>query len=121
MSNDKKKVLLIEDDEAIAELVKDYISDDCEVDYVANGKNAIIKVADSSYSTIIMDNTLPDVQGIELIQDVLKIKPKSKIIMMTGSENPEIKEKAMAAGAKDFVVKDVAMSFLDNILNAIKK
>ena len=116
-----KKVLLVEDDEAIAELIKDYLSDVCDIDYVAKASDALKKAKMNSYSVIVTDNTLPDMEGIKLAAEIMKDKPNSTIVMMTGSENPEIKKRAMEVGIKSYIVKDTAITFLEQLANIIKK
>ncbi|HSQ97277.1 MAG TPA: response regulator [Rickettsiales bacterium] len=117
----EKLVLLVEDDEAIAELIKEYISEDgIKIDYANNGNEALKKISAKKYDVIISDNTLPDVDGTKVIEEGLKKDKDTITVIMTGSEDPAVKEKAMKAGAKHYVVKDTAITFMQKLKDIIK-
>ena len=85
-----KRVLLVEDDEgqritmSIALSGKGY-----EVDAVENWREAMKRVESTSYEGIVLDIKMPVVDGIELAKRIRRVKPNSKIILISGFRTDE--------------------------------
>lgn len=71
------------------------------------GKEAIEQYAATKPDIILMDITMPDMDGIEATTLIMKEHPEAKIIMVSAMGQMEMVVKAITAGAKDFVVKPV--------------
>ncbi len=83
----KSKILLVEDDKDVLEVMKTMIEDQgFEVVTANNGKEAI-ELFDDTYDLIITDIVMPEISGNELIQIVKETNPNAKFIVMTGYGN----------------------------------
>lgn len=83
-----------------------------------NGNEAIEMYAAHNPDMVLMDITMPDMDGIEATNRIMASDPSAKIIMVSAMGQMEMVVKAITAGAKDFVVKPVDA---DKLRSCIKK
>ena len=100
------KILIIEDDTRVAELIKRSLE---ELDYVVTvaqdgslGKNLALN---KDFQLIITDVVLPKISGIELRKELKKSIPETPIIMLTALGTTDDKMDGFDAGADDYLVK----------------
>jgi DNA-binding response OmpR family regulator len=80
------RILIVEDDIAIADLEKDYLElSDFEVDIETNGKAGLQAALTKDYDLFILDHMLPDVDGFEFVQNVRELNSEIPILFMTAS------------------------------------
>jgi serine phosphatase RsbU (regulator of sigma subunit) len=102
-----RKVLLIEDDEGDAVLVRELLEDaedSPDLVWVRSLEEAIAAF-DGSYECVLIDLGLPDASGLEALQSVLNRLPDMPVIVLTGLAADGAGSAAMAAGAQDYLVK----------------
>jgi len=100
------KVLLVDDNVEIIEILTDFLTlNGCKIYKASNGKEALEVLSKAELEIVILDVKLPDVNGISLI-DTIKIKnPTIGVIMITGYHDPNLIVEAMKKGASDFLIK----------------
>lgn len=99
-------ILLIEDDERVASLIKRGLEEQhYSVDLALDGTAGIRFIQSKDYAVIIMDIMLPDKNGIEICQEVKKVKPDTPVIMLTALGTTDDKLEGFDAGADDYLVK----------------
>ena len=128
MSTDKKfKILVIEDNQQMSEMVSDYLSGkfpDSEIAVFSTGESALAATK-SAPDVVILDYYL-DVENpkaLNGLQILMKIKQlyKSPVVFLTGQEKPEISANIIKYGAYDYVVKNQQSFYkLEAIINKIK-
>jgi DNA-binding response OmpR family regulator len=99
------RVLVVEDEESVRELVGVYLrSAGFEVDYAVDGPEAIAMAEADSYETIVLDVMLPELSGVEVCR---RIRERSTvpIIILTARDNDLEKVAALEIGADDYVTK----------------
>ncbi len=100
----KKKVLVVEDDKKIGNLIKAYLLNaDFEVDIANNIKEANKLIENTNYNLVILDLMLPDGMGEDLMEDFKMLKVP--IIIVTAKASEEEKLVGFSLGADDYVVK----------------
>ena len=83
-----------------------------------NGTKAIDKFKELNPDLVIMDITMPEVDGIQAVKEIKKIDPSAKIIMCSAMGQQAMVIEAIQAGAKDFIVKPFQA---ERIIEAVKK
>jgi two-component system, response regulator YesN len=104
--DDKKRILVVEDDPDIIKIHRELLSDRFTVIIKPSGMRAIRYVRDNpDIDLALLDIKLPDISGIEVLKEIKKIKPCVPAIIITafGSENVAVK--AFRCGARDYVKK----------------
>ncbi len=85
----------------------------------ASGKIAISLIDKHQPDVILMDINMPDMDGITAIQEILKIRPETKIIALTGYDDSDLVFRAMKVGAKGYMLKTMAASQLIRAIEEI--
>jgi two-component system OmpR family response regulator len=117
----KKKVLLVEDEARIRELVSDYfIQNDWEVREVDNGKDALIWFDSLLPDLLILDIMMPKMDGFEVCRAIRK-KSAIPIILLTAKSGDEDKIHGFELGADDYVTKPFSPKVLVARANALMK
>ena len=99
-----KKILVVEDDDSHAELIRRGFSEckQYELTVAGNLKEALEKVRTHTYDIVLTDYLLPDGKGGELVSASADIAP---VVVMTSHGNEQLAVEAMKSGAIDYVVK----------------
>lgn len=99
------RILLIEDDNTLAETLQDELSDYFVVDRAITGEEGENKVYANEYDCILLDYLLPDMNGLEFCQRVRAENIQTPILMLTGESQIQKKVEALNAGADDYLLK----------------
>lgn len=108
MANDKKKILIVEDDQAINEMCRELLSDQYTLLIFSSGEAALASIEKGMAGTIdliITDYKLPDMTGIEVVSALKKNIPSVPILFITGYGNETLAVNAFRSGVKDYLKK----------------
>ena len=101
----QKKILLIEDDENILEIERDYLeANDFEVEVATDGKVGLEKIFSEDFSLIILDLMLPEVDGFKICKEIRQ-KKETPILIVSARREEIDKIRALGLGADDYVMK----------------
>jgi len=118
-----KKIAIIDDEENIIDVLDKYLKRKSlvEVDTYTNAKMALSKINQGYYDLILLDIMMPEVNGLDLLDDIKKTNPNQKVIMMTAYSTEEKIIKSDISGACDYITKpfislrDVENKILDTL------
>ena len=106
------KILIVEDEETIAELEKDYLElSGFEVEVANDGEKGLEKALGEDYDLIILDLMLPKVDGFEICRQVREEK-NTPIIMVSAKKDDIDKIRGLGLGADDYMTKPFSPSEL---------
>ncbi len=101
-----KKVLVIEDDPDIIELVSLHLRDlDCEVSQEMNGKQGFETAHSKSFDLIVLDLMLPGMDGLAICQKLRALENFTPILMLTAKAEEFDKVLGLESGADDYLTK----------------
>lgn len=104
----KKKILLVEDDTALAAVYKSRLElEGFETREVNNGEDALSAAVEFKPDLILLDAMMPKISGFDVL-DILRNTPDTaniRIIMLTALSQPKDKERAESLGVDDYLVK----------------
>jgi two-component system chemotaxis response regulator CheY len=83
-----------------------------------NGREAVQLYASTQPDLVTMDITMPEMDGISAVREIKKADPEAKIIMCTAMGQKNMVMEAVAAGARDFIVKPFQP---DKVLESVQK
>jgi len=114
------RILVVDDAAFMRMIIKDILSKN-EFDVVGEGENGLQAI--ELYGTLkpdllLMDITMPQMDGIEALKKIMEANPSAKIVMCSAMGQQSMVIDAIKAGAKDFIVKPFQA---DRILEAVKK
>lgn len=104
--------ILIVDDEAdlrasIASILEQEISDPLVCDQASNGKEALHLVEKNFYELIIMDVKMPEMNGLEALQKIKELDPRTFVVLITAHSNVRDAIEAIKDGAYDYLEKPI--------------
>jgi DNA-binding response OmpR family regulator len=100
------KVLLVDDEADILEVIQDRLEAyGFRVITASNGVEALGKIAMENFDGIFLDVKMPEMGGIEALEEIRKKDQKVPIIIITSSSTREAAIDAIAKGANDYVLK----------------
>ena len=105
MENSKKHILIVDDDDRIRDLLKDYLTENKYIVSTAeNADQAKIKLEYLKFDIIILDVMMPGKNGYELTKEI-KTQMKIPIILLTAKGEVENRIKGLEIGADDYIGK----------------
>lgn len=117
----KKKILLVEDDNALAEVYKSRLEiEGFDVNRVANGELALSTAVEFKPDLIVLDAMMPKINGFDVL-DILRNTPETtnvRVIMLTALSQLKDKERAKELGADDYLVKSQVV--ISDVVDRIK-
>ncbi|MFA6712086.1 MAG: response regulator transcription factor [Candidatus Caldatribacteriota bacterium] len=100
-----EKILIIEDQQSIAELIKDYLEiNDFQVEIKNNGQEGLKDALGKDYDLILLDLMLPDIDGFEICKKIRKEKNIPILIISARGEDID-KIRGLGLGADDYISK----------------
>ncbi|MFM6945164.1 MAG: sigma-54-dependent transcriptional regulator [Bacteroidota bacterium] len=118
-----KKILVVDDEKAIRSALKDILSfEGFEVEEAVDGVEAIKKIKENEYDCILCDIKMPKMDGIEVLDQALELKPDIPFILISGHGTIDAAVDAVKKGAFDFISKPPDLNrLLITIRNAIDR
>lgn len=102
----KTRLLLVDDEEQFVNQLADRLRlRDYDVTTVFNGEAAIEKVKQYLFDVVILDVSMPGIDGIKTLSEIKLLKPLTEVIMLTGHATVESAIEGMKLGAFDFLMK----------------
>ena len=106
------KILIVEDEEAIADLEKDYLElSGFEVEIASDGEIGLKRALEEDFQLVILDLMLPGVDGFEICREVRE-KKNIPIIMVSAKKDDIDKIRGLGLGADDYMTKPFSPSEL---------
>jgi two-component system OmpR family response regulator len=116
------KILVVEDDPAIADILRGgLVSDAHTVDVAMDGKDGSFLGRTYDYDAIIMDHALPGKNGITVCKEIRSIGKTAPIIFLSITGDTDNKVAALESGADDYMTKPFSMSELRSRLRAVAR
>lgn len=116
----KDKILVVDDAAFMRMMIKDILTKNGYdvVGEAENGAKAVEKYKELTPDLVIMDITMPEVDGIQAVREIKKVDDDAKIIMCSAMGQQAMVIESIQAGARDFIVKPFQA---ERVLEAVKK
>jgi len=110
---------IVDDKPTIRNLLEEFFQQEGFTVYTADdGKKAITLVQEANPHILLMDLRMPDMNGVEALQEIKKIRPEQLVIMMTAYGEEDIVEQAIRLGACDYISKPFDLYELAKIIQS---
>jgi PAS domain S-box-containing protein len=107
------RLFLIEDDDNIALLIRKSLE---RLDHVVTrcrtAADALIVLGQCTFDLVLLDQKLPDLTGLDLLQTLTREGIAVPVLMVTGEGDEHLATRVLHAGALDYIVKDSSLTFL---------
>lgn len=114
------KILMIDDDAHLLDLLQDCLEDEGHLVLKATeAKEAIKLFRDTKPELVIIDIIMPRVDGLELLKQFKSIGSDFKSILLSGLNDDQLKERAKEVGANLYLTKPIPVENFQKIINKI--
>lgn len=114
------KILIVEDELALSESIAEYLSkQEYHCDTAAGFHEAITKIEYNDYDCILLDITLPDGDGLKILEILKENKKSDGVLIISAKNSLDDKVKGLDLGADDYLSKPFHLSELNSRLAAI--
>lgn len=115
----KGKMLVIDDEPSMQEVLKKLLKDDgYEVTVASSGNEGLHKLEQSGYDLVICDVMMPDMNGLQTLEEIKKLEPEQMVIMITAYGSVEDAISAIKGGAFDYITRPYKNEV---VLNAVRR
>jgi DNA-binding NtrC family response regulator len=115
------RMLIVDDDAQIAAGLAAFLSDEWDVRTAGSGREAIVAFGEFSPDVVLLDVSLPDTTGIELLHQFKMYSETTAVIMMSGLGTIDRVVESMKAGAETFLAKPFEMGTLTLVLEQVER
>lgn len=106
MTQNSKRLLIVDDDNQIRELlVFDIAQSGYIVDSASDGQEGLKKALENNYDLILLDVMMPKMNGYEVCKNIRIAKPNVPVLMLTAKGTIEDKTQGFDCGADDYLIK----------------
>jgi two-component system, chemotaxis family, chemotaxis protein CheY len=113
------KILVVDDAEFLrVRISKMLVGDGYEVIEAENGLLALNAFKAQKPDVVLMDITMPEMDGLTALREILAVDSGAKVIMLTALGQESVVLEAIKSGAKDFIVKPFER---DRVIGALQK
>lgn len=113
MTDEKAKILVVDDDKNLRDTLVDLLElEEYNVSEAASGKECRELVSQEFFNIILMDYSLGDATGLDLIKEIRSFNAETQIIMITAHASLDTAVKAIQESVYDFLVKPVDFDYL---------
>ena len=122
MAADTVRVLIVDDHDLFVDALRALLETEQGIDVVAtapNGLEAVERVVELEPEVVLMDVSMPVLDGFEATRAIRKRAPSTRVLFVTGSNAEEDLERAREAGASGYISKDrIAAELVEAIRKA---
>lgn len=117
------KILIIDDEKAICNTLKDILLyEKYEVDVANDGEEGVKKAQSNSYDLVLCDIKMPKMDGHEVLSKLMEINPELPVVMISGHGTIETAVDAIRKGAYDYIAKPPDLNrLLVTVRNALDR
>lgn len=118
MSGLRGKVLVIDDEPGIVELLNEYLSQQgFEVVTASGGAQGLARLDADRPDVVLLDMRMPEMDGIETLKRIRAVNLRIPVLVVSGNDDLATAKEAIALGAFDYTLKPIDFAYLDRALD----
>ncbi|HZF04923.1 MAG TPA: response regulator [Patescibacteria group bacterium] len=111
-----KRVLVVDDNQVIQDILKQFLGRGYTVEVVSNASLALASVVQKNPDAILLDVRMPGVDGISLLKSLRDMGVQTPIFVMTGYDSTQVALEALENGATGYLPKPFDLVHLDRLI-----
>ncbi len=115
---DKKSILVVEDEEIVRDIIRFSLEREYNI-MEATGYSEAINLINNDINLAIVDYSLPDGNGFEVLKSLIEKKPWIPVIIITAYGNEDLEIKALMKGVVDYIKKPLSPQYLRKRISEI--
>jgi DNA-binding response OmpR family regulator len=116
----KKRILVVEDDEGMRSLLRDFFEEEgFEVETAEDGAKVVPRLIKSSFDLVITDIRMPGLSGLDILPTLKKIQPGVAVLVITAFGGKDVRHRTLARGADAYLEKPLQLEKLKTLVNQL--
>ena len=115
----RRRVLIVDDEPLILEVLAEHFKGDFDVETAPNGADALGAILRQRPDVVLLDINMPRMNGVEVLKDIKQMDESITVIMVTANEQVQLAAEALKSGAFGYVPKPFDFRYLDHLLATI--
>lgn len=112
------RVLIVDDEPVLADILSEHLADrGYETETAVRGEDAIEIAGHRPPDVVLLDITMPGIDGVTVLRRILELDLSVPVIMVTGNGDEAIARETLRLGAFDYITKPVGFDRLDEVLS----
>jgi len=111
-----KRVLVVDDNQVILDILKQFLGRGYTVEVVGNASLALASVVQKTPDAILLDVRMPGVDGLSLLKSLREMGVQTPIFVMTGYDSTQVAMEALEKGATGYLPKPFDLLHLDRLI-----
>ncbi len=111
-----KRVLVVDDNEVILDILKQFLGRGYTVEVVGNASLALASVVQKTPDIILLDVRMPGVDGLSLLKSLRDMGVQTPVFVMTGYDSTQVAIEALERGATGYLPKPFDLIHLDRLI-----
>jgi DNA-binding NtrC family response regulator len=119
MASGRRRLLIVDDEPLILEVLSEHFKADYDVETALNGADALGAIVRARPDVVMLDINMPRMNGVEVLKDIKQIDDSIAVIMVTANEQVAMAAEALRSGAFGYVPKPFDFRYLNHMLATI--
>ncbi len=116
----KKSILVVDDEVHVREGLCEILQNEgFHVETACNGREALTLTVNKKFDLLISDIKMPEMDGLQLLDEVQKVNPEIRVIMVTAFGDVQTYLKSMQLGAHEYINKPIKVQELKRVISTI--
>ena len=122
MSKKNVRIMVIDDENIVGKRLKPALEKNGDtVETFTDARNALERFNEKQFDIVVSDIRMDDIDGLEVLEQVLARSERTKVIIITGYATVEVAQEALVKGAFDFIAKPFKPNDLRSIIDKAAK
>ena len=118
MGDPRRRILLVDDEQDILDILHEHFAKECDVETAADGMTALAIVRARRPDVIFLDINMPGINGVDVLKSVKELDATIPVLMVTASADNALAAEAIKRGAFSYVPKPFDLKYLDHLVAA---
>jgi DNA-binding NarL/FixJ family response regulator len=122
MSTEQVRIYIVEDQQIIIDGLCALLSTEASIvmtGFTQKGQEALDKIPEIDPDVLILDIQMPGMDGLEVLEKLMKDRPHQKVLMLTGFDETSLIRKAFALGARGYILKNIPKEGLVEAIHTV--
>ena len=112
------KVLVVDDEDEVRQVLHEFLEGrGYEVHAAESGAAALAVLEDFSPDVVLLDVSMPEMDGVEVLKRIVGVRPTLPVIMVTANADIGVTSRLLALGAADYIPKPFDLEYLDQAVS----
>ena len=114
----RRRILLVDDEQDIVDILREYLSDQYDVDSAANANQAIKQIHAKRPDLVFLDINMPGTNGVEALRLIKQIDKTIPVLMLTANADNALAAEAIKLGAFSYIPKPLNLNYVKHMIAA---